>query len=201
MLDRDIRLLKDDLLEPVIKQLAPVHPTAIAVVGFGVGMAAGVFAWQGAALAGITCWVLNRLSDGLDGGVARYTNRANDLGSHIDVLMDGVVNTFILAMFAIGQGTTAAYAAGLFVLFALRVNTTSWAHLSSILEKRGLGAKANGEQTSVTLPSGLIEGSEIFLFICAMYLLPAWVVPLMWALGALLLVTVGQRFVWAAYAL
>lgn len=38
------------------------------------------------------------------------------------------------------------------------VNSAGLFQLSALLEKKGAGAKARGESTSVTMPAGLIEG-------------------------------------------
>ncbi len=198
MLDQIVRVAKDKVMNPLIEVAAPLHPTAIAIVGFGFGIVAAGFAWRGWLWAGLACWLLNRIGDGLDGGVARLTNRVNDIGSHIDVMLDGAAIGLIVVGHTLGMNTTAGYIAGVFLLLAFRINATSWGHLGAILEKQGRGAKATGKVTSIALPSGLIEGTEVFVFLCLMYLLPDWRVWICWVLAALLLVTVAQRFVWAA---
>jgi hypothetical protein len=51
-------------------------------------------------------------------------------------------------------------AAGLALLGSFFVNAASWMYLSAVLERRGAGAAARGERTTVTMPPGLIAGAE-----------------------------------------
>ncbi len=51
------------------------------------------------------------------------------------------------------------------------------------------------------MPSGLIEGAETVVFYCLFLLWPGQVVGLFCVFAALVLVTVGQRLVWAARTL
>jgi hypothetical protein len=48
------------------------------------------------------------------------------------------------------------------------------------------------------MPSGLIEGAETIIFYTLFLLLPGALVPLFWLMAALVLLTAGQRMVWAA---
>lgn len=72
-------------------------------------------------------------------------------------------------------------------------------YLSALLEKRGAGARASGEPTSVTMPRGLVGGTETVLFYSAFLLFPRIYVYLAGAmagltiLGALLRARAGMR--------
>ena len=83
------------------------------------------------------------------------------------------------------------------LLSSFYVNAASWMYLSAVLEKRSVGAAARGETTSVTMPSGLIEGTETILFYALFLLFPGSLPLLFGAMSLLVWLTVGQRLIWA----
>lgn len=199
MLDQNLRIYKEQLLVPVASRLQySIHPTTVTVVAGVVGIAAAVAAWQQMYVVGLGLWVANRILDGLDGTIARRTNRQTDFGGYLDMVLDNLVYSAIVVGLAAGINTAPAYLAMGVLLAVYYVNAASWMYLSSILEKRAQGAKASGEMTSVTMPPGLVEGTETLLFYVVFFLFAAWVVPLFWIFAALVMFTTGQRIVWAA---
>lgn len=198
MLDRNLRVYKEQLLDPVARQIGQdIHPTTITVAGAFVGVAAGVAGWQQAYWLGLVLWLLNRVLDGLDGTVARRTGQQSDLGGYIDILLDDLVYSVIVLLLAIGINTVPAYIAAGFLLVNYRVNAASWMYLSSVLEKRAMGAKSSGEMTSITMPPGLVEGTETVAFYIAFFVFPGLITPLFWVFGVLIALTTIQRVVWA----
>ncbi len=198
MLDREVRVYKERVLNPVADGLgSAVHPTTITVIGAVFGVGAGVAAWQQMYWLGLGLWVVNRIMDGLDGTVARRTNQQSDLGGYVDIVLDDLVYSIIVLLFAVGLNTIPAYIAAGFLLVTYRVNAASWMYLASLLEKKSVGAKANNELTSITMPPGLIEGTETVIFYSLLFILPQFGVHLMWIFGVLVTLTVLQRVVWA----
>lgn len=198
MLDHTLRSYKDKLLNPIVDHLLKdVHPTTLTVIGFGFGVAAGVFATQQLYMWGLLMWGMNRLFDGLDGTVARRYHKQSDLGGYLDILLDDTIYVWVVMGLAIGANTLPTSLAALFLVSTFRINSASWNYLASLLEKRAQGAKVRQELTSITMPPGLIEGTETIAFYVLFFLLPAWILPLFWLMGALVLVTVVQRYVWA----
>ncbi|MEM6529588.1 MAG: CDP-alcohol phosphatidyltransferase family protein [Chloroflexota bacterium] len=198
MLDRDIRVYKEKVLNPVAEAInGGIHPTTITLLSGVFGIAAAIAAWQQMYWLGLGFWVVNRILDGLDGTVARLTNQQSDLGGYIDIMVDDVVYSVVVLAFGAGINTPAAWLATAFLLATYRINATSWMYLSSLLEKRAEGAKNNDEFTSVTMPTGLIEGTETVIFYILFYLLPGFITPLFWLFGLLVTVTAIQRVVWA----
>jgi phosphatidylglycerophosphate synthase len=198
MIDKVLRYPKERVLEPIaLRLLRSVHPNAITVVACAVGIAAAVAVWQQAYVPALLLWLLNRLLDGLDGAVARLTNKQSDFGGYLDIVLDTVVYAAIPVGLALGVGVTAGYLALAFLLASFYINGASWMYLAALLEKRNSGAAARGEMTTVTMPGGLIEGAETILFYTLFLLLPNMLVPLFIAMGALVLVTAAQRVVWA----
>ncbi|OBX35743.1 inner membrane protein YnjF [Halomonas elongata] len=104
MLDRWTMPLTQAPLKWMAKGLARlgVRPDQVTLVAFLVGMLAlPLLIWQ-AYTAALVMILLNRLGDGLDGALARYTGRASDAGGFLDIGLDfvfyaAVVLGFVLA--------------------------------------------------------------------------------------------------------
>lgn len=198
MLDQNLRTYKEQILLPAAEQIGTVlHPTTITLIGFGVGIGAGFATWAGNIPLALTLWALNRVLDGLDGTVARLSNRQSDLGGYIDILVDMAIYALLVVMLALNINTTSGYLALAFLLSTYYINAASWMYLSALLEKRALGTKSSGELTTITMPSGIVEGTETIIAYTLFLLFPAWIVPLYLIFGGLILLTVGQRIVWA----
>ena len=198
MFDHLLRLLKDRLLEPLARALGPgVSPDLVTVVACVVGLAAGGAAWRGAYGAALMLWALNRLLDGLDGTLARAHGRQTDFGGYLDILLDFVVYTAVPTGLALGRGDVATLVACVALLGSFFVNAASWMYLSAVLEKRAQGAAARGERTTVTMPPGLIAGTETVLLYTGFLLVPGCAPWLFGVMAALVYVTVAQRVWWA----
>ena len=87
--------------------------------------------------------------------------------------------------------------AALALIGSFYVNAASWMYLSALLERRGAGARARGELTSVTMPEGLVGGTETIVFYTLFFLWPKHLVVLFLLMTALVVVTVVQRLLWA----
>jgi hypothetical protein len=87
-----------------------------------------------------------------------------------------------------------AYACAL-LLAAFYVNSASWMYLSALLEKHGHGASERGEPTSVSMPSGVVEGGETIVFYSLMILIPAWRQTMFFLFAGLTLAGAALRFV------
>jgi phosphatidylglycerophosphate synthase len=198
MIDHLLRYPKERVLEPLARgPLRHVAPTTLTLIACGLGIAAGIAAWQRWYEVALVLWLINRIFDGLDGTVARVNNRQSDLGGYLDMLLDVVVYTAIPLGLALGIGGEAALLALVGLLASYYVNATSWMYLSALLEKRRVGAATRGELTTVTMPGGLIEGFETILFYTAFLLFPTWIIPLFWLKAVLLAITILGRVTWA----
>lgn len=199
MLDRQLREIKERVLNPVALQIGKVaHPTTISLLGGGVGLAAGLAGWQGAYTLGLVLWAVNRFLDGIDGTIARLYKKSSDLGGYIDILIDFVVYAWIPVMLTLGRADSRIlWLALAYMLSVFYINAASWIYLSSILEKRNQGAATQNETTTITMPVGLVEGTETVVMYGLFFLLPGQL-PLLFAImGTLVLITAGQRLVWA----
>lgn len=202
MLDKHLRQLKEQALTPLAQVTGRyLHPTSITLLAGGCGVLAGLAGWQGWFEAGLLLWIVNRVLDGLDGTVARLHNKQSDFGGYLDILIDFVLYAFIPALLAWRADTQTHYLATLLLIGTFYVNAASWLYLSSILERRARGANTQGEMTSVTMPGGVIEGTETALFFGLFFLLPELLIPLFILMSALVWVTVVQRLLWALHHL
>lgn len=198
MIDGTLREVKEKLLFPLACQTGKyIHPTMITVVSGVFGIGASVAAARQLYSLGLTFWIINRVLDGLDGTVARVHNHQSDLGAYIDIMIDFIVYATIPIGLVIGRPEQLPTIA-LIVLFAVfYVNTISWSYLSALLERRAQGAATRSEKTSITMPKGLIEGTETIFFYALFFIFPSAIGVLFLIMGALTAVSAGQRILWA----
>jgi phosphatidylglycerophosphate synthase len=200
MLDPLLRAHKDAALLPLARAIGVrLHPTTLTLISFAVGCACAALLLRGAYAAALVAWLGCRVLDGLDGTLARATGRQSDLGGYLDIVLDFFVYAAVPIALVAGLPIAgrAEFLALALLLGSFFVNSASWMYLAALAEKRGRGARATGEQTSVTMPTGLIEGTETVLFFSAFIVLPHLAVPLFGAMTALVLVTSLQRVGWA----
>ncbi len=167
-------------------------PNALSVAAFAIGLACAASAYAGLAPLSLGLWLLNRVADGLDGLVARRSGRTSDRGAYLDIVLDFVVYAALPLSLALGDASRAPSAATL--LAAFYVNGATWMYLSSLLEKRGHGAAASGEPTSVAMPAGIVEGTETIVFFSLILALPAYAAPLMYVFALLTVLGAALRF-------
>lgn len=194
MIDQRLRGRAEEALGPVVRRIPDgVHPTAITAAAALPGLGAAVAAGAGLHLLAVGLWLLNRLLDGLDGALARRTGRTSDGGAYADILLDVVVYAAIPVGIAVHQDDRAAWVAAAILLAAFYVNAVSWAYLSSLMERRGAGARARGERTAVTMPAGLVEGAETIVLFTLALAVPAWATAVMWVMAGLVAAGVVAR--------
>ena len=141
MLDNHLRSTKEMILQPVARLLNSIHPILITFVALGFGLVAGIFLVQQEYVWALVFWAINRFLDGLDGTVARISNRQTDLGGYLDILFDFVIYAVVPVTLVIGAPSEVKYLSLAFLLTTFYINAASWMYLSAILEKRKNGAK------------------------------------------------------------
>ena len=199
MIDMVLRPIKERLLAPVARAIGPrVPPLAVTLAGCVVGLGSAVLVARAAYGAGLVCWLANRLLDGLDGTLARTQGAQSDFGGYVDIVLDFVVYAAIPIAFVVAAPTVATSLAALSLLACFYVNAASWMYLAAILERRDAGARARDELTTVSMPEGLVGGTETVLLYVTFFLWPERVVLLFSIMSTLVLATVCQRIGWAA---
>ncbi len=197
MLDISLRALKDRVLQPFARLLRGVHPHIITLIGFGFGLSGALLTARGFYWWGLAFWVLNRVLDGLDGAVARVSHNQSDLGGYLDIMLDFVIYALVPIAVVVSAPSTTRYFFLALLLASFYVNAASWMYLSAILEKRYRGVAERGELTTVSMPTGLIGGTETFIFYCLFIALPQHAEWLFVIMGTLVIVTILQRMWWA----
>ena len=197
MFDHLLRGLKDRLLMPLAMLLRGVSPNLLSVVALAFGLGAAAAAARGAWGVGLALWIVNRVTDGLDGTVARAANRQTDFGGYLDILLDFVVYAAIPLGFAIHSADRLVLLGAVALEGSFFVNACSWMYLSAVLEKRASGARVTGELTTVTMPPALVAGFETVVFFALFYLFPTRLPTLFALMTALVGVNVVQRLLWA----
>lgn len=198
MFDVFLRALKDRLLDPLARWLGPgVPPNAVTLLAFLAGLGAGAAGWRRAYTLALVLWALNRLLDGLDGTLARVHGRQTDFGGYLDILLDFAVYTAVPTGLALGRPTAPVLAACAALLGSFFVNAASWMYLAAVLERRGAGAAARGERTTVTMPPGLVAGAETVVLYTLFLAVPARLPELFGLMAVLVYLTVLQRLWWA----
>jgi phosphatidylglycerophosphate synthase len=191
--DQRLRPIKGRLLGPVANAVAAVPPSMVTALGLALGLTAAGLAAAGLWPLAVAAWLANRLADGLDGEVARRRGLQSDLGGYLDLVGDAVVYGAIPLGVAAGVGGENAWAAAAVLLAACYVNIVTVTMLAAVLEKRGAGASTGGEPTSVTLPTGLIEGAETIALYTLFLVVPGLAVWTMTVAAVLVAVTAALR--------
>ena len=197
MFDHLLRGLKDRLLTPLATLLRGVPPNVLSLIALLLGLSAAVAAATGAWAAGLVLWLANRVTDGLDGTVARVAGRQTDFGGYLDILLDFIVYAAIPLGFAMQSTDRLVLVLAVALEGMFLVNACSWMYLSAVLEKRASGARVTGELTTVTMPPALVAGFETVIFFALFYLFPLKLPLLFGLMTTLVGLNVVQRLVWA----
>jgi phosphatidylglycerophosphate synthase len=173
-----------------------ITANAVTVTGFFIGLGALpalALSWPGLAL---VCIVLNRISDGLDGAVARASQKT-DFGAYLDIVLDFIFYASVVLGFALMDPENAVVAAALIASFL--GTGASFLAYAIIAAKRGMETTSRG-QKSFFYSGGLAEGTETILFFTAVCLRPDWFVPAALIFMVMCWVTVGIRIAQARAA-
>lgn len=197
MLDRQLRPIKDAFLAKILPPFATTNPNTISMLAFTVGVLACLALLAQWYIIALFLWWFNRLLDGLDGAVARHFAKQSDLGGYLDILLDFALYAAIPISLVVTLATPVSWLLLAVLLSSFYLNAVSWLYLAGILEKRQQGAQAQGEQTSLSMPTGIIEGGETILFYSLFMIFPLWLPYLFGVMALLTFATVLQRWRWA----
>jgi len=166
MLDKFITPVIKPLLTPVVMLMHKrgITPDQLTVVGFLIGLLAvpllAFELWYGA----LTAIVLNRILDGLDGALARYSNKSSSAGGFLDITLDFLFYAAIPLGFILANPEKNAIAGSL--LLAAFIGTGSSFLAFAIAAEKFKLEKPQFKYKSFYYLNGLTEGTEtIALFI------------------------------------
>lgn len=168
---------------------------AVTLIGLAFGLLAAVFIGFGLPMLAILPLLLSRLADGLDGAVARATEKT-DFGGYLDIAADFLFYGAVPFAF-VAMDPTANGLAGAFLLASFYFNGTSFLGYAILAEKRNLETTAQG-QKSLYYSNGILEGTETIIFFLLLCFLPQYFAPLAWVFGVACFAT-GTLRVYGAY--
>lgn len=194
MLDGWARAKIDPALNRVGRRLAEAGVTAnmVTVLAFLVGLAAAIAIASGLYWLGLALILASRLGDGLDGAVARHTQKT-DFGGYLDIVLDFAFYGLVPLGFVLADPASNALAGAVLIL-SFYVNGASFLAYAVMAERRGLTTEARGEK-SLFFTTGLAEATETIAFFATFCLFPAWFPALALVFAVLCFYTALSRIV------
>lgn len=198
MLDSYLRPYINPPLSMAARQIVRFDITAnqITYAGFALGGVVFICLWLQAYIAALVFLAVNRLTDGLDGAVARYWNKrdavkgTSDYGGYIDIVLDMIFYAGFVFFFCAGRPDLFPY--GAFVIFSFVGTSSSFLTYGIMAAKRGEETALRGRK-SFFHAGGLIEGTETIIFMALVCLLPDYFAVIAIIFAALCWVTVIAR--------
>ncbi len=194
MFDRQMLALTKPIVDAAARQLNRLGIAAnqVSLMGFALGMIAAVLIAHGEIKSAIVPLLLNRLLDGLDGAVARFSE-PTDRGAFLDITLDFLFYAAVPLAFAFSNPERNALAGA--VLLASFIGTgVSFLAYAIMAEKRG--------QKSTDYPSksfyylgGLTEGFETVACFVAMCIWPQHFAVIAYVYAGMCCVTTLTRLV------
>ena len=166
-----------------------ISANSVTVVVFLIGLGAlPALAFNAPTLA-LVLVLLNRVADGLDGAIARATEKT-DFGAYLDIVLDFIFYAAIALGFAFLDHDNAIVVAVLVTSF---IGTgASFLAFAVIAAKRGLDTQARGNK-SFFYSGGLAEGTETIVFFVLVCAQPDWFIPAATIFIAMCWITVAMR--------
>lgn len=185
MFDKQFRAEAERRLRPVGVNLKRTGISADHLTGLGVVMAcaAAVAIGNGALRAGLLLLALTAIPDVLDGAVAKASGTAGPRGAFFDSVADRLTDALLLGGVAWYLSTTQP---GRIAVLPLAVLGASMLISYERAKAESLGFDAKG---------GLMERAERLVALGFALLFDSLMVPVLWVMLVLTLVTAGQRFV------
>ncbi|OMJ80997.1 hypothetical protein SteCoe_18609 [Stentor coeruleus] len=198
MFDLYLRMIQQKVFTPIASLLARLFtPNQITLIAFVFGLLSSYYLFYSHNFLGILLFALNRIFDGLDGTVARLTNKQSDFGGYLDIVTDFIVYSLIPISLTLSNPSIYALTLLSIMMSTFFVNAASLFQLSALLEKRNLGSKANKEKTSVCMPPALIEGFETYCVYFTFMAFPQYKESIFIFFSICVSINVIQRLRWA----
>lgn len=196
MLDGVLKRRIDPALNAMGRALAGIGVSAnmVTVTGAIVGLAAAAAIGLGYFLTGAVVLLLSRLLDGLDGAVARATEKT-DFGGFLDIVLDFLFYGAIPLGFIVTNPAANAIP-GAVLLLSFYVNGASFLAYSVLAERRKMETAERGTK-SIYFTTGLAEATETIAVFVLACLFPAWFPVLAYVFAAVCFYTALSRIVLA----
>src|SRR3954452_272671 len=185
MFDGRFRIGVDRAVKPIGTNLRRLGVSAdmLTVFGLVLAIAAAVAIGAGALRAGLVLVILAALPDLLDGAVAKAAGSSGPRGAFFDSVTDRVTGSLLFGGVAWHLASTDS-SHMVMLPFAVMAAAALLSYQRAKAESLGFNAKG-----------GLMERAERVVLLCFGLLFDAILVPVLWVMLALTLITAGQRFV------
>ncbi len=199
MFDEFVRTHAQPLLSPFAQRLGRLGltPTTITAGTFAIAVGGAAAIAGGHPGAGLALWLVSRIGDGLDGVLARASNRVTAFGGYLDITLDMAAYSAMVVAFATLHPQPRL--AWLCILTGYVLSITTTLALAAAADRAGRTISATNRTFQFT--RGLAEGGETTLVYVAWVIFPALVEPIAWAWCVVLFAAVVQRSILAWQAL
>lgn len=196
MLDPYLRPMIDTPLNFLGERLAKAGITsnAMTFLGFTFGLIAMALIASHEYSLALACLISNRISDGLDGAIARYTG-LTDFGGFLDIVCDFIIYAGIV--FAFGISDPEKLLAATFLIFSFIGPITSFLAYAILAAKNQRHTIKRGKKSFYYL-GGICEGTETIVALILLCLFPNFFNEICLTYGVLCWLTTGGR-VYAAW--
>ena len=185
MFDGNFRRGVDKVLDPVGVALSRIGITANALTAAGIVIASvgAVFIGQGRLFLGFIFLILTGLPDALDGAVAKASGTSSIRGAFLDSVSDRVTDILLFCGIA---WYLASNEPGRIMMLPVAVMGAAMLISYQRAKAESLGFDAKG---------GIMERAERFIVMALGLLISDILIPVLWVMLVLTLVTAVQRFV------
>ena len=197
MIDKYLRPVKEKLMLPAAQILSKyITPNQITLIAFAFGLLSCVLIILNNFYLALVFWLLNRIIDGLDGTVARVSKKQTNWGAYLDIMLDFIIYTLLpISLTIVSNKGIYIYLSLSVMLGTFYINTASWMYLSAVLEKR-TGNSSVKELTTISMPTGLVEGTETIILFTLFFLFPDYLPYLFITVSGLTIIGIIQRMIW-----
>lgn len=203
MLDHLIRPLINTPLESIAKHLVKLKltPNHLTILGFISGLISIFLLANNGPIFALLFILCNRLLDGLDGAMARVNqnnlnnNHNPDFGGYLDIVCDFIF--YAGAMFAFGyngynNNNLDTLLAASFLVFSFIGTTNSFLAYAILAAKNNINTHKRGIKAFYHL-GGICEGTETFIVLVLICLIPSWFNIICYTFGILCWITTISR--------
>ncbi|WP_162941837.1 CDP-alcohol phosphatidyltransferase family protein [Desertimonas flava] len=186
MFDGSFRAPIEKAVRPIGNALrrTGLTPDHLTIVGLVIGVGAALAVGSGRLLLGLILVILAALPDLLDGALAKASQTSSQRGAFFDSTVDRVTDTVLL-------GGVAYYLAAHHQTPELAVLAFAVMGSSSLISYQ----RAKAESLGLDAKGGLMERAERVVLLCIGLLWEPLLVPVLWVMLVLTVITAGQRFV------
>ena len=169
-----------------------ISPNQMTLIGFGFGVLMCLSIIVDQYFIGLIFLFLNRLSDGLDGAMARLQN-PTPLGGYLDIVLDFLVYGGFVVSFGITEQNNSFFS--IILLFCYIGTGATFLAKAAILPSLAHQRLNEDIPKSFHYAGGLVEGSETILFMILCLLFPNLFIYLSSIFVVLCLITIVFRII------